>query len=169
MQNRKQAQKNAERFATMEPEQCYQAALEMAGQLLSYRAMSAQMLREKMLGKGMQEESADYAIAYLTERGLLSDTAYAESVVRSYTRRGYGAMRVKQELHRRGVSGEEIAQALEEHEPDWEAMQKLLDKRLRGDMSDRKEVDKAVAALARRGFGWSEIRQALELYRQADA
>ena len=40
----------------------------------------------------------------------------------------------------------------------------LLEKRLRGDVSDRKEIEKAVAALQRRGFSWSEIKHALETY-----
>ena len=40
----------------------------------------------------------------------------------------------------------------------------LLEKRLHGDVSDRRQVEKAVAALQRRGFGWNEIRQALADY-----
>ena len=35
---------------------------------------------------------------------------------------------------------------------------------LRGDVSDRKEVEKAVAALQRRGFAWNDIKRALETY-----
>ena len=40
----------------------------------------------------------------------------------------------------------------------------VLNKRLRGDLSDRKEVGKAVAALQRRGFRWDDIRRALDAY-----
>ncbi|MFQ9128137.1 MAG: hypothetical protein ACLR4Z_16745 [Butyricicoccaceae bacterium] len=43
-------------------------------------------------------------------------------------------------------------------------MLSLLEKRLHGDLSDRKEVDKAVAALQRRGFSWGDIKNALEEY-----
>ena len=92
----------------------YRAALDMAAKQLSYRALSAKMLRDKLLAKGHDEEAADYALAWLTERSLLNDA--------------------------------------------------LLAKRLRGDVSDRKEVEKAVAALQRRGFAWNDIKHALETY-----
>ena len=38
--------------------------------------------------------------------------------------------------------------------------------RLRGDVSDRREIDKAVAFLQRRGFSWQDIRGALAAYGQ---
>ena len=53
---------------------------------------------------------------------------------------------------------------MEDCEPDLDAMLALLDKRLHGDLSDRKEVNKAVAALQRRGFLWEDIRRALNEY-----
>lgn len=82
----------------------YRAALDAAAKQLSCRALSAKMLREKLIAKGHDEEAADYALAWLAERSLLSDAQFAESVVRSYTRRGYGAARIRQELQRRGFS-----------------------------------------------------------------
>ena len=62
----------------------YRAALDMAAKQLSYRALSAKMLRDKLLAKGHDEEAADYALAWLTERSLLNDMLFAESVVRGY-------------------------------------------------------------------------------------
>ena len=53
---------------------------------------------------------------------------------------------------------------MEDCEPDYAAMTALLDKRLGGDLSDRKAVQKAVAALQRRGFLWEDIRRALNEY-----
>lgn len=145
-------------------EDCYHAALDAAAKQLSYRALSEKMLREKLLDKGHEEHAVEYAIAWLSERKLLDDTAYAESVVRSYARRGYGAMRIRQELKRRGVSRETTEAAMQTFSPNEAQIIALLDKRLRGDTSDRREVDKAVAALQRRGFGWQEIRDALAHY-----
>lgn len=157
-------QKQAARYAEMPLQQRYEAALNMAAQMLSFRALSEKMLREKMQQKGMEASAIDFAVAYLVEHNMLCDDVYAQSVVRSYTNRGYGVQRVKQELYRRGIDREQMEQALEEHTPDFAAMTKLLDKRLHGDVSDRKEVDKAVAALMRRGFVWSDIRQVLNAY-----
>ena len=142
----------------------YRAALDAAAKQLSYRALSAKMLRDKLLDKGHDEESADYALAWLAERSLLDDAAFAESVVRSYARKGYGAARIRQELTRRGVSREDAETAMQTFSPDRAQILALLDKRLRGDLSDRREIDKAVAALQRRGFSWGDIKGALEEY-----
>ena len=61
----------------------YRAALDAAAKQLSCRALSAKMLRDKLIDKGHDEEAADYALAWLAERSLLSDIQFAESVVRS--------------------------------------------------------------------------------------
>ena len=139
----------------------YRAALDAAAKQLSCRALSAKMLRDKLIAK---EEAADYALAWLAERSLLSDAQFAESVVRSYTRRGYGAARIRQELQRRGISREDADAAMDSFSPALPQMLSVLEKRLHGDLSDRKEVDKAVAALQRRGFSWGDIKNALEEY-----
>ena len=124
----------------------YRAALDMAAKQLSYRALSAKMLRDKLLAKGHDDE------------------LFAESVVRSYTRKGYGAARIRQELTRRGIDRDTAEAAMQTFSPDEAQMLALLEKRLRGDVSDRKEVEKAVAALQRRGFAWNDIKRALETY-----
>ena len=142
----------------------YGAALDAAAKQLSYRALSAKGLRDKLLDKGHDEEAADYALAWLTERHLLDDTAYAESVVRSCARKGYGEARIRQELTRHGVDRETAEAALMGFTPDREKLVSLLDKRLRGDVSDRREIDKAIAFLQRRGFAWNDIRDALAAY-----
>ena len=142
----------------------YRAALDAAAKQLSCRALSAKMLRDKLIAKGHDEEAADYALAWLAERSLLSDAQFAESVVRSYTRRGYGAARIRQEPQRRGISREDADAAMDSFSPALPQMLSVLEKRLHGDLSDRKEVDKAVAALQRRGFSWGDIKNALEEY-----
>lgn len=147
-------------------EEQYRAALDAAARQLSYRALSAAALRDKLIEKGHSEDAADYAVAWLIERRLLDDAAYAESVVRSYARRGYGAARIRQELTRRGVDRGTAEAALLGYAPEPAQLRALLDKRLRGDVSDRKEIDKAVAALQRRGFSWQAIRDALAEYGQ---
>ena len=128
----------------------YRAALDAAAKQLSCRALSTKMLRGKLLAKGHDEEATDYALAWLTERSLLSDGQFAENVVHSYARRG--------------ISREDADAAMELFSPALPQMLSLLEKRLHGDLSDRKEVDKAVAALQRRGFSWGDIKNALEEY-----
>lgn len=116
-----------------ELENTYEAALNDAAKQLSYRELSASALREKLLKKGHSEDAVDYALAWLTERKLLDDSRFAESTVHSYGRRGYGTLRIRQELHRRGVSREDAAAAMEDYAPDDAMLLALLDKKLQGD------------------------------------
>ena len=139
----------------MHEEQC-RAALDAAAKQLSYRALSTQLLRDKLLEKGHSEDAVEYALAWLTERRLLDDAAYAESVVRGYKRRGYGAMRIRQELTRRGVDRETAEAAMQSFSADREQLCSLLDKRLH-DVSDRRRSTKPVAALRQREVLVGEI------------
>ena len=87
--------------------------------------------------------------------------------MRSCARKGYGEARIRQELTRRGVDRETAEAALMGFTPDREKLVALLDKRLRGDVSDRREIDKAIAFLQRRGFAWNDIRDALAAYSES--
>ena len=146
-------------------EEQYQKAAERAAAMLARRAMSAAMLERKLLEKEFCPEAVDYAVERMRILGAINDTAYAEQLLRSCTRKGYGVLRMRQELRQRGVPQDIIADVLEQVEPNWDAMRALLDKKLDGDVSDRRECEKAMAALQRRGFLFSEIREAMRDYR----
>lgn len=146
------------------PEDGYQKALNAAAKQLSYRALSGKALREKLVSKGIAENEADYAVAWLETHGMLDDRAFAASVVRSCQKRGYGVLRVQQELRRRGIEREMADEVLQDFQSDSSKIFALLDKRLQGDLSDKREVERAVAALQRRGHRWDDIREALRAY-----
>lgn len=150
-----------------ELEKRYQKALETAARQLSYRPLSQDALRRRLLEKGHAEDAAEYAVEWMRERSMLNDGELAESMVRSYGRRGYGPLRIRQELRRRGIGTEEIDAAMAGFDADLDRMTALLEKRLRGDLSDRREVQKAAAALQRRGFLWEDIRRALAAYEES--
>lgn len=151
-----------------ELELAYKNALNDAVKQLSYRDLSTASLIEKLISKGHSQNAAEYAAAYLSERNLLNDKRYAETMLRSYARKGYGTRRIKQELKKRGVSNEDAEQIYEHYETDFSLLHSLLDKKLKGDTSDRKQVQKAIAFLQRRGFSWPEIKKALDTYGQND-
>lgn len=142
----------------------FRNAVELAAKQLSYRPLSAQKLYEKLIEKGQTPEAASYAVAFMLERKLLDDQELAYNIVQSYQNSGYGSMRIQQELRQRGIEREDAQQALACYVADMDRLLALLDKRLQGDLSDRKQIDKAIAALARRGFTYDEIRNALSLY-----
>lgn len=145
-------------------EKSYENALNEAVKQLSYRDLSKSTLLKKLISKGHSEDACEYAIAYLEQRNLIDDKRYAESMLRSYSRRGYGNARIKQELKMRGVSNDDAMEIYEQYKTDFSLLHSLLDKKLKGDTSDKKQVQKAIAFLQRRGFSWSEIKKAIESY-----
>lgn len=135
-------------------------ARDRAIELVSRRRMSQKEVREKLLQKGESEDAADYAVTWLVERGFLNDESYAAAVARHYAAKGYGALRVRSELQRRGVEREHWDAALAEMPEADEKLERFIAARLK-DPEDREQVRKVSAALLRRGYSREEVRSAL--------
>ncbi|MBQ4427711.1 MAG: regulatory protein RecX [Oscillospiraceae bacterium] len=143
-------------------------AKERALRLLEKRQMSRRELIKKLVEKGEDEKSAEYAADLMERIGAINDREYAGAVARHYKRMGYGSGRVRQELLRRGIDRELWAEAIDEAPENSGKLDALLERKLRNaDLSDRKEVKKATDMLLRRGFSWSEIKEALGRYTDA--
>ena len=136
-----------------------QKALEM----LSRRPYSRRELKDKLLRRGTDEQSADECISWLDEHGFLDDGEYAGAVARHYSAKGYGAGRVKTELRRRGIKRELADETLAELPENTEKIDAYIARRL-SDPKDRDSVRKIGAALFRRGYSWEEIRAALRRF-----
>ena len=136
-----------------------QKALEM----LSRRPYSRRELKDKLLRRGTDEQSAEDCIAWLDEHGFLDDGEYAGAVARHCSAKGYGAGRVKSELRRRGIERELADETLAELPENTEKIDAYIARRL-SDPKDRDSVRKIGAALFRRGYSWEEIRAALRRF-----
>lgn len=135
-----------------------------AANMISARPLSKQELQKRLRQKGSGEEDAAAAVEWLEELGAVNDAAYAAALVRHYSARGYGPMRIREELRRRGVSRELWDTALEERPESSETLDALIQKKCKGDLNDPKERKRISDALLRRGFSWSEVRTALSRY-----
>ena len=129
--------------------------------IIGARPLSEKELRDKLTEKGESPENAEECVRWLREMRLLNDAEYAGMVARHYAAKGYGAARVKNELFRRGVPKEYWDEALEELGENEEKIDRLLRSRLKGDW-DKADLKRATDFLYRRGFGWEEIRGAVE-------
>ena len=143
-----------------------QKCRERAMRIISQRAMSERELYDRLVEKGETEQNAADAVAWLLELHFLNDADYAAAVVRHCAAKGYGTRRVREELQRRKLPKELWDEALASlPEPD-DTLDRLLRSRLRGaDPDDRAALKKATDALLRRGFGWDEIKEAVERWR----
>ncbi len=132
-------------------------------EMLSRRRMSRKELVDKLVRKGESEDTAEYCADWLEEHGFLDDEGYAAAVARHYGAKGYGAGRVRSELHRRGVERELWDDAVENMPPADDKLDKLIASKLK-DPEDKDQLRKVSASLYRRGYSWDEIRSALRRF-----
>ncbi len=137
---------------------------ERALELLSRKPQSRRELTRKLNEWGAGPEEADAVCDRMEELGYLNEAAYAARIVEVYSARGFGEKKLRDELYRRGVPREEWDEALAQVEDSTQAIDDFLQKKLTGWTGDRKQLQKVTAALARRGFSWSDIRDALARY-----
>lgn len=100
----------------------------------------------------------------LQQDGLQSDQRYAEMMVRSRADRGYGPMRIRQEMRQRGLAEYLVDQAMSDLEVDWFELARQQRVKKFGDqpIEDWKLRGKAGQYLQRRGFSGDQIRYAIE-------
>lgn len=157
-----------EQLEALQQQSMYNRARERALYLLGVRDYACRELEQKLLSEATAEVAAA-VVARLREVGLLDDERYAERMARSLSE--YKQMprrRVMQELQRRGVARDTAAAAAEEIESeDFEQALAILRKRYYNKMTDRDARQRVVAALARRGFSYEAVRQAMQAYDDA--
>ena len=132
--------------------------------MIASRPLSKKELQKRLIQKGSGEEDAQAAVEWLTDLGAVNDEHYAAALVRHYSQRGYGPMRIRDEMHRRGVPRELWDAALEERSDSREVLDALIQKKCKGDLDDPKERKRLCDALMRRGFSWGEVKAALGRY-----
>jgi regulatory protein len=135
--------------------------------ILGKRSMSRREITDRLILKGESEETAEGTADWLTKIGAVNDEDYAFQIVRHYTARGYGKMRVMDELYRRGIDRELWEEALSALPESDGTAYRYLAAKLRGTAPDKAALKRASDALFRRGFSWEEIKSALQQYKSA--
>ena len=130
---------------------------------LSRREHSSREILKKMSNRVESKEMLLDSIKELVDDGLLSDERFAESYFQSRKNKGYGPLRIRNELKQRGV-GDQIFFSLS-NEVDWSKYAlEALKKKMNGDLpSEIKDVLKLKRFLNYRGFDFQDIDRAFEL------
>ena len=87
--------------------------------LLARREHSVRELRKKLKRRFVDDVMIDEQLARLSSENLQSNLRFAESYARQRVGRGYGPVRVQEELRERGASVADVAAAMRELEVDW--------------------------------------------------
>lgn len=131
-------------------------------ELLARKPQSRRELERKLREWEASEEELGAICDRMEELGYLNEGEYAGRIIRHYAAKGFGERKIRDELYRRGVPRELWDEALEQigEAVSAAAIDAFLEKKLRGSR-DPKEIKRASDALARRGFSWTEISEAI--------
>ena len=128
--------------------------------LISRRPRSQREIRDYAFRKQWTKSNTERVIERLIERGYLDDAKFAEIFVRSRANlRNYSTKRMKLELRKRGVASDIVDQVLTDSENfDENAALKNLIAKKRNRYDNEQKL---IAYLARQGFSYDKIRDAL--------
>lgn len=121
-------------------------------QLVNYREYSSAELKQKLTDDGYLPKLADEIVARAKVVGIISDTRFAESFIRTKLNSGWGKTRICRELERRGIPPETI-ESLEELFPTPEVeLERAYDLVSRRRLTGNNDFQKIVRRLVNRGF-----------------
>jgi regulatory protein len=131
----------------------YRVALDSAMRSLSQREHSFHELERKLLRKGHDSEIVGRVFDYLAQHDLQSDARFVEVYIRSRINRGYGPVKIRQELSQRGISEIDLEGQLTESGEFWiDVAEAVVSKKYGRSPENRGEWNTYARFLARRGF-----------------
>lgn len=145
----------------------YPMALNDAVALLAQRARASGEIRQKLRRKLYMEDTIEMVLYKLEKERLMDDESFARDWAASRARSQIGRSRIMRELRMKGIPQEMAENALEELDEQEEdgaaaALAGKLLRRYSSEADERKAMQKLLAAMARRGYGYDESRQAIE-------
>lgn len=124
---------------------------------LTAQARSRHELAEALAAKAVPDEVSNAVLDRFEELGLVDDSAFAEAWVESrQASRGLSRRMLRQELRRKGVDDEVIAESLDSVDPDAEvaAARRLVERKLSStrNLDPAARLRRLTAMLARKGY-----------------
>lgn len=128
---------------------------------------SEKSLYEKIVKGGISPEAAARAVARFKELGLLDDRRHAQLLAEHMSENNISKRESYAKLLQKGIPNSIVKSVLEETDFDEAAQIKaVIEKKYRTKLSDRNNTQKVYAALIRKGFSYSAVREQLKKYIQ---
>ena len=158
-----------ERLAEIQLESEKNTAFDKALTHISATQKTEKQMRDFLQGKGYLPTVIDYVVEKLRSYNFLNDGQYAEAYVESLSKRK-GSKLLRMELRGKGVSDAEIDAALDTlpAEREEETAKVLLEKYMRGKVSDKATLQKAYRYLLGKGYDYEVIKSVLAAFGECD-
>lgn len=139
-----------------------QSVKEAAVGYLSRRDHAEKELRQKLKNRGYESAEIDEAVAFCQDYNWLDDARFAGQMLRNGLAKGWGLLRIRQELKLKGVHEVVVRQLLDEDEIDWFEHARAVARRKFGETQadTPKEQAKRVRFMQYRGFDFEQIKYA---------
>ena len=136
--------------------------------LLAARDYGKNELYKKLLNN-YSEKTAAAVTKMMWEYGYIDDERYAKKLAKAYIEiRKYGKSRAALMMREKGLDRDTIESALEEYDSEDITSEivellkkKYIDRLFLEGLEGKKEMQKVIAALARRGYSYGDIKTAL--------
>lgn len=127
--------------------------------LLSKRDYTCQELSNKLRLKGYDPDLFAAILDEFQQKGFINDYRFAENFINWRRQKGYGPYRVKQELEKRGIPRDLIAELIDMTDNAWAYQAKLIwQKHFKNALpNDLKTRAKQIRFLQNRGFMQTHI------------
>ncbi len=130
--------------------------------LLARREHAEREIKHKLLLRGYGREDVEDVIAGLKAEGLQDDARYTAAYIHARISKGYGPVRIAQELRQRGIAGDLVELSMAAADIDWrERLEAARSKRFGERLpADDKEQARQARFLHYRGFTTEQISHA---------
>ncbi|MCY4421291.1 MAG: regulatory protein RecX [Gammaproteobacteria bacterium] len=138
--------------------------------LLARREHTRLELAGKLKAREFLTAEIEALLDDLQREGLQSDARFTESYVYSRTRRGFGPLRIRQELQARGVAESLVSTHMDFNDPQWRKLAcQEYEKKFGDTMAGSvKERARRMRYLQNRGFTSDIIRQTLASFSRTE-
>jgi len=152
-----------ELFSALEYKQTKNYVLKRLAEKPFHTGELAKCLRERLVSQK--------AIARVTEEclqaGYLNDAEWVDAFIRGHLRRRHSMQTIARKLQAKGVPKDDIQEAIQQRkdpETEKESIRYLLTTRYRSrNLTDRRDKEKVIAALMRKGFSLQNILTEIKL------
>jgi regulatory protein len=130
-------------------------ALAIAYRYLNRRERTQAEVRSQLARAGVDRQDVEQAVAALVEQGFLDDARFVRLFIEDKRDlEGWGSDRIRHALLARGVDADRVEAALSEPDPgsEIERAVALLRRRFPAPSGDRRERERALGVLVRKGY-----------------
>ncbi len=135
--------------------------------MLSRREHTRRELLDKLIQRGFEAVQVEQIIQELNDANLQSDERFATLFAEHRSNKGFGALKIRADLHNRGIDSALAEQTLTNLSIDWVTIAHRVAERkfrqLNGETPNNSELMKCKRFLGSRGFGYAQISDAIKL------